>query len=116
MTEAKASDDVVRYELSEQVARITLGRPPVNALSLEMIRAVVTAVKRAADDREARAVVLSSSIAKRFSAGLDLDILLGASGADIQEFWNCTSGCTMPSTISASRRSQRSAAQRAEAA
>ena len=86
MTEAKASDAVVRYELSERVARITLARPPVNALSLEMIRAVVTAVKRAADDREARAVVLLSSIAKRFSAGLDLDILLGKSGGDIRKF------------------------------
>jgi enoyl-CoA hydratase len=86
MTEGKASDVVVRYELSERVARITLARPPVNALSLEMIRAVVTAIKRAADDREARAVVLSSSIAKRFSAGLDLDILLGKSGGDIRKF------------------------------
>jgi enoyl-CoA hydratase/carnithine racemase len=50
MAEAKASDVVVRYELSERVARITLARPPVNALSLEMIRAVVTAVQQTGDD------------------------------------------------------------------
>lgn len=86
MTEAKASDATVRYELSERVAWITLARPPVNALSLDMIRTVVAAVRRAADDREARVVVLASAIAKRFSAGLDLDLLLGKSGAEIRPF------------------------------
>jgi enoyl-CoA hydratase/carnithine racemase len=84
MPEAKALDAIVRYEVSEKVARITLARPPVNALSLDMIRAVVTAVKRAADEREARVVVLSNSIAKRFSAGLDLDTLLGKSGEEVR--------------------------------
>jgi enoyl-CoA hydratase len=84
MTEAK--DAIVRYEVTERVARITLARPPVNALSLDMIRAVVAAVERAADDREARVVVLSSAIAKRFSAGLDLDILLGKSTEEIRPF------------------------------
>jgi enoyl-CoA hydratase/carnithine racemase len=86
MTEAKASDAIVRYELSDRVARITLARPPVNALSLDMIRAVVAALERAAGDREARVVVLASAVAKRFSAGLDLAILLGKSGAEIREF------------------------------
>jgi hypothetical protein len=34
MTEAKASDAVVRYELSERVARITLARPPAASASV----------------------------------------------------------------------------------
>src|SRR3974390_1020102 len=84
--EPKSAAEIVRYELSGNVARITLQRPPVNALSLEMIRAVVAAFRRAADDRMARVVVLSSAIARRFSAGLDLDILLGKSGEQIREF------------------------------
>jgi enoyl-CoA hydratase len=86
MTEAQASDEIVRYQVSDRVARITLARPPVNALSLDMIRAVVAALERAADDREARVVVLASSVARRFSAGLDLALLLGRSGAEIREF------------------------------
>src|SRR5947208_9396042 len=86
MMEAKAPDAVVRYEVSGKVARITLDRPPVNALSLPMVRAVVAAVRRAADDREARVVILSSAVAKRFSAGLDLDLLLGKSGEEIRPF------------------------------
>lgn len=85
MTEASV-DAIVRYEVSEKVARIVLARPPVNALSLGMIRGVVAALNRAAGDREARAVVLSSAVAKRFSAGLDLDILLGKPAEEIREF------------------------------
>ncbi len=86
MTETSDAGDIVRYELVGHIARITLERPPVNALSLEMIRAVVAAFRRAASDRDARAVVLSSALAKRFSAGLDLDILIGTSGEQIRAF------------------------------
>ena len=78
--------DKVRYELVGNIARITIDRPPVNALSLSLIRAVVKAFRRSASDKQARAVVLSSALATRFSAGLDLDILLGKSGAQIREF------------------------------
>lgn len=80
------SESPVTYERAGDIARITLRRPPVNALSLEVIRAVVAAFRRAADDTDARVVVLGSAISKRFSAGLDLDILLGKSGAKIREF------------------------------
>ncbi|MGM5024092.1 enoyl-CoA hydratase/isomerase family protein [Tardiphaga sp. 367_B4_N1_1] len=77
---------IVRYEVIDKVAHITLDRPPVNALSLDLIRAVVAAFKRAADDDAARVVILSSAIARRFSAGLDLDILLGKPGEEIRKF------------------------------
>ena len=86
MENAVTSEDPVTYERLGDIARITLRRPPVNALSLEMIRGVVAAFRRAANDDGARVVVLASAIAKRFSAGLDLDILLGKSGAEIREF------------------------------
>ena len=78
--------EIVRYETSDKLARIVLARPPVNALSLDMIRAVVAAIDRAAADRDARAVVISSAVAKRFSAGLDLDILLGKPIEEIRAF------------------------------
>jgi enoyl-CoA hydratase/carnithine racemase len=86
MTGTNASCSTVHYEVSRNVAKITLARPPVNALSLEMIRAVVAAFRRASVDRAVRAVVLSSAITNRFSAGLDLDILLGKSSEEIREF------------------------------
>jgi len=78
--------DAVRYAVAERVAHIVLDRPPVNALSLDMIRAVIAALRQAAADDEARAVVLSSAVARHFCAGLDLAVLLGKSRAQVREF------------------------------
>jgi len=74
------------YAVSDRIARITLNRPPVNALTLDMIRAVVAALKRAAADEAVRAVILTSAVPRRFCAGLDLDLLLEANSERIREF------------------------------
>jgi enoyl-CoA hydratase len=79
------SDPGVSYEVAGKIARITLSRPPVNALSLETVRAIVAALRRAAADTEARAVVLTSAVPRRFCAGLDLVLLLGKSSEQIRE-------------------------------
>jgi enoyl-CoA hydratase len=79
------SDPGVSYTGASGVARITLNRPPVNALSLDTIRAIVAALLRAAADREARAVVLTSAVPRRFCAGLDLALLLGKSSEQVRE-------------------------------
>ena len=73
------TDKTVLYEVSNGIARITLNRPPVNALNLEMIKDVVAALETAGKDQGIRAVVLTSAISKAFSAGLDLHLLLGKS-------------------------------------
>jgi enoyl-CoA hydratase len=77
-------DSGVGYAVSERIARITLQRPPVNALTLDMIHAVVAALKRAAADDNVRAVILESAVPRRFCAGLDLDLLLEADNAKIR--------------------------------
>src|SRR5262245_55430480 len=64
------------YEVKDAIAEISLRRPPVNALSLEMIQELVAALNRAAGDSNARAVIISSEITKRFCAGLDPRLLL----------------------------------------
>jgi enoyl-CoA hydratase len=69
----------------DRTARIALDRPPVNALSLDMIRAVIAALRQAAGDPAVRAVVLASAVARRFCAGLDLDLLLGKPAAQVRE-------------------------------
>lgn len=76
----------VRYEVADGIARIVLDRPPVNALSLEFIRQIVATFRRAAADEKARVVLLTSAIARRFSAGLDLDILIGKPIEEIRPF------------------------------
>src|SRR5215467_16284683 len=73
------TDKTVVYEISNGVARIVLNRPTVNALNLEMIKDVVTAFEIAGKDEGICAIVLTSAISKAFSAGLDLNILLGKS-------------------------------------
>lgn len=76
----------VRIETEDGIARIILDRPPVNALSLDFIRSVVAAFRQLGADPSVRAVILTSAVAGRFSAGLDLDILLGKSGMEVRDF------------------------------
>jgi len=76
----------VAYAVSDRIARITLNRPPVNALTLDMIRGVVAALTRAAADDAVRTVILTSAVPRRFCAGLDLDLLLEANSERIREF------------------------------
>jgi len=79
------TEKTVFYEVSNGVARIILNRPKVNALNLEMIKDVVTAFEIAAKDGGIRAIVLTSAVAKAFSARLDLNILLGKSEEKVRE-------------------------------
>ena len=80
------SDDFVRYEVANRIARITLARPPVNALSLAMIEAVIAALRQAAGDDLVRAVVLASAVPKVFCAGLDLKVLHGKPMEEVRTF------------------------------
>jgi enoyl-CoA hydratase/carnithine racemase len=57
------------------IAEIVLNRPPVNALTLDMIKLIVSGLREAASDPAVRAVVVSSEIPRRFCAGLDLALL-----------------------------------------
>jgi enoyl-CoA hydratase/carnithine racemase len=79
-------DAHLRYEVSDRIAEIILERPPVNALSLALLEELIHAFRRAAADEEVGAVVLASALPRRFSAGLDLDILCGKSAAEVRGF------------------------------
>lgn len=69
--------DGVRFEVAQGVATITLDRPPVNALSAAMIRALVAALREADRREDVRAVILTGA-GRCFSAGLDLKEQLAA--------------------------------------
>jgi enoyl-CoA hydratase/carnithine racemase len=79
------SESGVSYSVSAGIAHIALNRPPVNALSLETIRTIVAALRHAAADNSARAVVLRSGVPHRFCAGLDLTLLLGKSSEEVRD-------------------------------
>jgi len=72
--------EVVTYEVAGRVATVTLNNPEKrNMLSAQMLVELVDAVKRARDDEEARAVVLTGAGDKAFCAGADL----GGFAADV---------------------------------
>jgi enoyl-CoA hydratase len=79
------SADLVRYSVSENIAAIMLDRPPVNALSMELIDALLAALAKARDDEAVRAIVIGS-MHKVFCAGLDLDIVRGRPGIETKKF------------------------------
>lgn len=79
------ADDIIDYKVSGHVAEITLNRPPVNAMSMPLLEQLIDALKRAAGDDNVRAVMISSALSTRFSAGLDLDLLLGNSGEEVRQ-------------------------------
>jgi 3-hydroxyacyl-CoA dehydrogenase len=63
--------ELVHYEVRDQVAILTVDNPPVNALSPGVPEAIEAAVARAAQDTEARAVVLIGA-GSTFIAGADI--------------------------------------------
>jgi enoyl-CoA hydratase len=74
----RVSEDLVLYEVSDGVATVTLNDPEKrNRLSAEMLEQLVAAIRRARDDGDARAVVLTGA-GKAFCAGADL----GGFGSD----------------------------------
>jgi Delta3-Delta2-enoyl-CoA isomerase len=69
----------------DAITEIQFARPPVNALNLDMLRAVQGALSEAVRDG-ARGIVLSGTQGM-FSAGVDIPSLLGRDRADVREFW-----------------------------
>ncbi len=73
---------VIRYEVEEQVAVITLNRPDVmNALNAQMRAEILEAVKRA--EEEARVIVLTGA-GRAFCSGQDLGDGVAAAGLDLE--------------------------------
>jgi 3-hydroxypropionyl-coenzyme A dehydratase len=71
----------VRVELADAVATITLDRPPVNAVNLEVIDDFLTATAGLADDAAVRAVVITG-VDGRFCAGADIAMMRDVSRAN----------------------------------
>ena len=71
----------LRVELADAVATITLDRPPVNAVNLEVIDDFLTAVTGLATDGAVRAVVITG-IDSRFCAGADIAMMRDVSRAN----------------------------------
>jgi 3,2-trans-enoyl-CoA isomerase len=71
---------------SETVRILTLDRPPVNAIDLDLLGELDRALERAAREEELSGLVLTGRTGV-FSAGLDLPTLLTYGRDDIARFW-----------------------------
>jgi enoyl-CoA hydratase/carnithine racemase len=67
------------------VREINMARPPVNALNLELLQALRSAVESGVRDG-VRGIVLSGAPGL-FSAGVDVPALLGRDRAGVREYW-----------------------------
>src|SRR5262249_734950 len=81
---AGTTDEDLRSDVSARIAVISLARAPVNALSLSLLEQLIAALRRAAADENVRAVILTSAVPRRFSAGLDLRLMLGKPASDVR--------------------------------
>lgn len=83
----KDIQDVVLYEVRDDVAIVTMNRPEYNnAQNSQMTYALDAAFKRACDDDEVKVIVLAGS-GKHFSAGHDI----GTPGRDVDKTFERTS-------------------------
>ncbi len=78
--------ELVKYEVNDRVAEITMAREPVNAINLQLIEEINEAYRLAGGDSGVRAVILTSAFDRAFSAGMDLEMIRGKSGLDLRRF------------------------------
>lgn len=71
----------LRLEVTDAVATVTLDRPPVNAVNLEVIDEFLAAVAALGADPAVRAVVLTGA-GRRFCAGADIAMMRDVSPAN----------------------------------
>ena len=74
----------VLVEIADQVATVTLDRPPVNALSSGFYEEISAALDRIGADQGVSVMVLMSASKRAFCAGADVTELAALSGADAE--------------------------------
>ncbi len=82
------SEDVIIVEKRNNIAFLTLNRPPMNPLSSTVFRAIKKVVPELEDDSEVKAVVVTGSGKKAFAAGVDITEITKLTPVEIYYF-NC---------------------------
>ncbi|MBI4458766.1 MAG: enoyl-CoA hydratase/isomerase family protein [Acidobacteria bacterium] len=68
---AKTSDLYIQVEISDNVARLTMNRPPYNVLTISMMEEMSRAIEKLHEQRQVRAILLRASPqCQYFSAGV----------------------------------------------
>lgn len=79
----------ILYQKENHIVTLTLNRPPANAINLDTLLEIETALNQAEGDKDVRVLVITGAGGKGFSAGFDVtDIGKGhISGPKGQELW-----------------------------
>jgi Enoyl-CoA hydratase/carnithine racemase len=78
-TAAEHSNSMVRVKIASRVATVTLNRPPVNALSMEVIDELSVCLDKLVADPDVKAIILTGE-GKCFAAGADIKQFTSAFG------------------------------------
>jgi cyclohexa-1,5-dienecarbonyl-CoA hydratase len=68
--------ETIRFHMEENVATLTLARPPVNVLNIQMMEEIVTALSSIRDRQDLHALVIRAE-GKAFSAGVSVEDHMG---------------------------------------
>lgn len=84
-----APGSLVKLEVDDKsgIATLTLNRPPVNSLSLELLTDISTSLDQVQDNRS-RGLILTSSGKSVFSAGLDIMEMYKPDETRMKQFWS----------------------------
>ncbi|XP_061888449.1 enoyl-CoA delta isomerase 1, mitochondrial-like isoform X1 [Entelurus aequoreus] len=77
----------VDFDQSTGVAVMRMKSPPVNSLSLDFLTEFCISVEKLEMDKSCRGLIITSSLPKVFSAGLDIMEMYGKSPESCGEFW-----------------------------
>jgi enoyl-CoA hydratase/carnithine racemase len=79
-------DQSVRRSIVRHVGWLEFDRPPVNAFTRPMVDQVHDGIAGLLAEPQARVVVLASAVERYFSAGADLNVFKGMTGADMRSW------------------------------
>ena len=78
----------IDYAVNGNVATIAMNRAPVNAIDHAMIDAIHEGLRRADDDANVRAIILTSALPGMFCGGMDLRMVAAGDAMDLRRFVN----------------------------
>ncbi|MBP8131806.1 MAG: enoyl-CoA hydratase/isomerase family protein [Candidatus Hydrogenedentes bacterium] len=91
----------VQVETADRCAWVTLNRPKANALSLELVREIRSAVAAANADPQVRVILVTGGASKFFAAGADIPTIKDSLGNPMMEGGLLAEGLNMVNTIDA---------------
>lgn len=78
--------ETIRCELKDRILRVTLNRPEIlNAINAKMLEEIRDVLNRAANDPEARVILIDAAGDRAFSAGIDVAYVKDMQGVEARD-------------------------------